>query len=103
MGTTAIGTISRLENLIERIPQYLKEEQYDMEDVKIQLESAKKEYGVPFAYETELSEKSARLSEVETELELGKGDDQDIIMDENGQDEYARSADKVEFCIGSEV
>lgn len=103
MGITEIGTISRLENLIERIPEYLKYEQLDMEEVKVQLESAKKEYGVPFAYEAELSQKSARLSEVETELELGKGDDQDVIMDEGVQDKGTCSSDKVKLCMGSEV
>ena len=103
MGITEIGTISRLENLIERIPEYLKYEQLDMEEVKVQLESAKKEYGVPFAYEAELSQKSARLSVVETELELGKGDDQDVIMDEGVQDKGTCSSDKVKLCMGSEV
>ena len=83
LGETAIGTISRLENLAERIPQYLKAESLDLESVKGQLESAKKQYGAPFPYESELSEKSARLSEVETELELGKDDSEEIIMDEN--------------------
>lgn len=74
-----------------------------MEEVKVQLESAKKEYGVPFAYEAELSQKSARLSEVETELELGKGDDQDVIMDEGVQDKCTCSSNKVKLCMGSEV
>lgn len=84
---TAIGTASRLENLAEQIPRYLDDERHDLENIKIQLEAAKKAYGVPFAYEAELAEKSARLSEVETELELGKGDDQDVIMDESVDEE----------------
>ena len=97
---TAIGTASRLENLAEQIPRYLDDERHDLENIKIQLEAAKKAYGVPFAYEAELAEKSARLSEVETELELGKGDDQDVIMDEEVSDEVNHAEDSPEAGIG---
>lgn len=97
---TAIGTVSRLENLAEQIPRYLDDERHDLENIKIQLEAAKKAYGVPFAYEAELAEKSARLSEVETELELGKGDDQDVIMDEEVSDEANHAEDSPEAGIG---
>ncbi|MBC8560781.1 GNAT family N-acetyltransferase [Clostridiaceae bacterium NSJ-33] len=106
LGETAIGTISRLENLTERIPQYLKAESLDLESVKGQLESAKKQYGAPFPYEAELSEKSAQLSEVETELELGKDDSEEIIMDENedGAENTGNcSAQQVSVCAGAEI
>ena len=105
MGTTEIGVITRMENMTERIPQLLEPEKRKLSEVQNQLEEAKKQYGQPFAYEAELSQKSAELSDVNTELELGKAEDEEVIIDENEQSngEQDCSAERVSACVGAEV
>ncbi|HCA29273.1 MAG TPA: hypothetical protein DEP23_06795 [Ruminococcaceae bacterium] len=106
MSTTEIGAVTRIENMAERIPRQCSAEERELSEVQNQLEEAKRQYGQPFVYETELSEKSARLTEVNTDLELGKADDEEVIMDENGQGpdgEENRAAKGVFACVGAEV
>ena len=60
------------------------------------------QYGKPFLYEVELSEKSARLTKINTTLELSGGQCDNVILDEDNQDKCAanemkgivRSSDK---------
>ena len=105
MGTTEIGAVTRVENMTNRIPQMLELEKRRLSEVCVQLEEAKKQYGQPFAYEVELSEKSAQLSDINTELELGKSEDEEVIMDENEEsdEEQDCSAEGVYPCNGAEV
>ncbi len=105
MGTTEIGAVTRMENMTERIPNMLEPEKRRLSEVRSQLEEAKKQYGQPFAYEEELSEKSAALSDVNTELELGKAEDEEVILDENEQPngEQDSASERVSACIGAEV
>ena len=105
MGTTEIGAVTRIENMADRIPQMLEPEKRRLSEVRGQLEEAKKQYGQPFAYEAELSEKSAQLSDVNTELELGKAEDEEVIIDENAEPngEQDCSAEGVYSCNGAEV
>ena len=42
------GTITRIENLAERIPSYLVDTQRDLEEVQKQLEAARQQMGQPF-------------------------------------------------------
>lgn len=105
LGTTEIGAITRIENMAERIPQMLEPEKRKLSEVRGQLEEAKKQYGQPFAYEAELSEKSAQLSDVNTELELGKAEDEEVICDDNAEPngEQDCSAEGVYPCNGAEI
>ena len=105
LGTTEIGAITRIENMADRIPQMLEPEKRRLSEVCSQLEEATKQYGQPFAYEAELSEKSAQLSDVNTELELGKAEDEEVICDENAEPngEQDCSAEGVYPCNGAEV
>ena len=73
-----------------------------MENTERQLETAKGEYGQPFIYEAELAEKSAKLTEIDTELELGKGDD--TVLDETeNEDEESSELESVAASVGEEV
>lgn len=105
MGTTEIGVITRIENMAERIAQMLDPEVRKLSEVRGQLEEAKKQYGQPFAYEAELLQKSAELSDVNTELELGKAEDEEVIIDENEQPntEQDDSFERNSACAGTEV
>jgi hypothetical protein len=106
MGTTEIGSVARIENMVERIPRQLAAEELKLSEVQNQLEEAKRQYGLPFVYEAELYEKSGRLTEVNTDLELGKAEDEEVVMDENGQGSNGEeniAAKGVFACVGAEV
>lgn len=79
------GTITRVENLAERIPSYLTEAQQDLEEVQKQLEAARQQMGQPFIYEEELSEKVATLTEINTKLEFEslQGQESEVVLDED--------------------
>ena len=79
------GTITRIENLAERIPSYLTEAQQDLEEVQKQLEAARQQMGQPFIYEEELSEKAATLTEINTKLEFEslQGQESEVVLDED--------------------
>ena len=103
MGTTEIGAITRMENMAERILQMPEPEKRRLSEVQNQLEEAKKQYGQPFAHEAELSQKSAELSDVNTQLELGKAEDEEVIIDENEQPNGMQSGDCRQDCSAEGV
>lgn len=85
IGSSGQGTITRIENLAERIPSYLIDTQRDLEEVEKQLEAARQQMGQPFIYEEELSEKVATLTEINTKLEFESLQEQEseVILDED--------------------
>lgn len=64
-----LGNITRINNVLERIPQKLKEYREDLEQFKKELESAGQEAARPFPQEKELAEKTVRLAELNRQLE----------------------------------
>lgn len=84
IGSSGQGTITRIENLAERIPFYLVNTQRDLEEVEKQLEAARQQMGQPFIYEEELSEKVATLTEINTKLEFEslQGQESEVVLDE---------------------
>ncbi len=85
LGQTGIGDITRIENLAKGIELQLQLAQQGLDDTKRQLDECHAQYGKPFLYEAELSEKSAKLTEINTTLELGNGQD-DVILDNDSHD-----------------
>ena len=85
IGSSGQGTITRIENLAERIPSYLVDTQRDLEEVQKQLEAARQQMGQPFIYEEELSEKAATLTEINTKLEFEslQGQESEVVLDED--------------------
>ena len=71
LGGSATGNITRIDNALARLPEQLEETRTRLADLKRQMESAKVEAEKPFAYETELRKKSARLAELDAVLNLG--------------------------------
>lgn len=103
LGDSDIGNITRLENTVTGIAGLLAKEKKDLENTERQLETAKSQFGQPFIYEAELAGKSAKLTEIDTELELGKGDEYTVIDDsENEGDENAGLESEV-ISAGEEV
>ena len=65
----AVGNIARINNALDKIPQSLKNHEEQMARLEGELENAKEEAEKPFPQEAELAEKSARLTELNTELD----------------------------------
>lgn len=101
VGTSALGAITRIENLAERIPGYLKEVQRELEETKKQLEVAQQQVGQPFIYEDELSEKAAQLSEINTKLEFESLQESEVILDEDGERSDSKENQSVDCVLPS--
>ena len=84
LGNDASGNISRIDNMLESFAQKLEVNRCRLEEVKTQMENAQAEIEKPFAQEAELSEKSARLNEVNIALNLDENDKElvDAVPDE---------------------
>jgi hypothetical protein len=70
MGDSALGNITRIENLAERLPKLLEENKTDLVTAKSELESAKILVDKPFEFEEKLKEFVAKQVEVNTKLEF---------------------------------
>jgi len=64
------GIVSRIDNMLDKIPSYITSEKAALENHNQQLEQAKIEALKPFAYEDEIKEKTARLAQLDVELSL---------------------------------
>lgn len=91
----AVGNIVRINNALDKIPQSLKNHEEQMEHLKGELENAKKEAEKPFPQEAELAEKTARLTELNTELdneERNRGKE----PEKDGAESRSREGDEAE-------
>lgn len=86
LGTDANGNIVRIDNAIKDMPSRLTMCKTKLENTMLQLENAKAEVEKPFAFEDELKQKSARLDELNTQLNLDVRDEEivDEVKDEIG-------------------
>ena len=77
LGSDARGNLVRIENALDKIPERLRSVQEQLENLYNQQAAAKAEVGKPFPQEQELAAKTARLIELDMELNLdGKGQPQ---------------------------
>ena len=70
LGKDARGNLVRIDNALAQMPERYKTVQGRLENVQAQLATAKAELGKPFPQEVELKEKSARLAELNAELNI---------------------------------
>lgn len=70
LGKDVRGNIVRIDNALSQIPARIQVAQAQLENVKNQLDTAKAEVNKPFPKEDELKTKSARLSELNAELNI---------------------------------
>ena len=70
LGKDARGNLARIDNALAQMPERYKTVQGRLENVQAQLATAKAELGKPFPQEAELKEKSARLAELNAELNI---------------------------------
>ena len=80
LGTDIYGNITRMDNEIEKFSDNLSRCREQLETLKTQLETAKIEAVKEFPYEQELSEKTARLGELNALLDMDKKDK--VLLDE---------------------
>ena len=70
LGKDARGNLTRIDNVLNAIPARLNSQKVYLENLYAQMESAKTELGKPFPQEEELRVKSARLAELNAELNI---------------------------------
>ena len=70
LGTSESGNILRIDNALDSIEKRLENSQEQLETLNEQLSTAKAELGKPFPQEAELTEKLARLAELNTLLNI---------------------------------
>ena len=74
LGKDARGNLTRIDNVLNQMPERLKNVDAQQQTLYAQVESAKAELGKPFPQEAELRQKSERLAELNTLLDMdGKG------------------------------
>lgn len=71
LGADARGNITRIDNSLDKMPESLENYKTKLSNLLQQQEAAKKEVGKPFPQEEELRQKSARLAELDAELNIG--------------------------------
>ena len=70
LGQDARGNITRIDNALAQAQDKLAFQRAALDDLYVQIESAKAEIGKPFAQEEELREKTARLAELNSLLNM---------------------------------
>ena len=70
LGKDARGNLTRIDNVLNAIPERLNSQNVYLENLYAQMEAAKAELGKPFPQEEELRVKSARLAELNAELNI---------------------------------
>jgi len=83
LGNDGGGNISRINNAFDKIPQRLASVEAQLETLHSQQETAKSELGKPFEREHELTEKSARLAELDSLLNMDERPDAVVIGGES--------------------
>ena len=71
LGADARGNITRIDNALDKMPESLENYKTKLSNLLQQQEAAKAEVGKPFPQEEELRQKSARLAELDAELNIG--------------------------------
>ena len=72
VGNSADGNVIRMDNVLAAIPKRLNDTEVHLDSIKQQMSMAKAELGKPFPQEAELKVKSARLAELDSELNMDK-------------------------------
>jgi len=98
LGADVHGNITRMDNALEVFPAKLETVREELDNTKTQLENARAEMEAPFSKESELSEKSERLKELNILLNMDEKDrslidsvpDEDEVQSKTRTKEYER-------------
>lgn len=72
LGTDSLGNMTRIDHALDKLPERLEDYETTLANLLQQQEAAKVEIGKPFQHEEELRLKSARLAELDSELNIGE-------------------------------
>lgn len=86
LGSDVYGNITRLDNKIDSFTDHMQNCKNRLSNLKNQMENAQKETEKEFSQEQELTEKSARLAELNALLDVG-GKIDPVFMDEEPEEE----------------
>ncbi len=92
LGKDARGNLTRIDNALNAMPDRLQNVRNTLDALTAQMETAKAELGKAFPQETELKEKSARLAELNAELNI----DDRTPMEQMAEDAPAVQSAKAE-------
>lgn len=93
LSTSPVGNMVKLENLLGGMAEELDFLTKKIEQYERDLEQSKSEYEKPFAQEAELSEKIARLNELNVQLDLENGRAEDVDLAGQEKEEQSRVAE----------
>ena len=96
LGSDIHGNIQRMENILEAFPMRLSACEKVLDTLKEQMENAKSEVEKPFAQEQELSEKTARLAELDALLNIDKRENDVLDAEPEHQDERTQTREDIE-------
>ena len=85
LGADVYGNVTRMDNVIDGIAGKLKTASAELTETQVQMENAREEMKAPFAKETELKEKEARLKELNILLNMDQKD-RSLIDDDPEED-----------------
>ena len=83
VGADALGNILRVEIALNGLDRQLEKSRARLEDLERQTENARAELEKPFPQEAELAEKSARLIELNAELDMENNAPSEPVAEEN--------------------
>jgi len=89
IGQDPSGNVTRALNLIEGLPKRLEDSERKHENLVQQLETAKEEVSRPFPQEAELKEKEARLSELNSMLNMDERQSEAALIDEEADEDVS--------------
>ncbi|MCI9265058.1 MAG: DEAD/DEAH box helicase family protein [Oscillospiraceae bacterium] len=87
LGADVLGNLTRMDNSLGNLENWLSHTQLELAENKKQLENAKQELAAPFAKESELAEKEARLKELNILLNMDQKDN--TLLDSPDDEEIA--------------
>ena len=93
LSSSPVGNMVKLENLLGGMAEELDFLTKKIEQYERDLEQSKLEYEKPFAQEAELSEKIARLNELNVQLDLENGRAEDVDLAGQEKEEQSRVAE----------
>ena len=96
LGSDIYGNIQRMENMFEAFPVRFSACEKALVTLKEQMENAKSEVEKPFAQEQELSEKTARLAELDALLNIDKRENDVLDAEPEHQDERTQAKEEIE-------
>ena len=95
LSNSAVGNITRIDNALAAIETKLTQSTEQLAGLREQLETAKGELGKPFPMEQELAEKTARLVELDSLLNLNDTDERDVdVHSADESDVISEAAEK---------